>query len=105
MVVIRSSEASAGWLIFVSIGCWALIKVSGWLAVVAVAAEVTDVVVSKLVFFLAFLSSFLTSFTALPFLLPRLEVLVSEGQNRLTEKPFPDDFAVHKVSASFRPLC
>ena len=94
MVAIRFSEASAGWLISVgfshSNGCWALIGVLGWLAAVAVAVEVTDVVVSTLMFFLAFLSSFRTGFTAFPFLLSRLEVLVSEGQNRLTEKPLPD---------------
>ena len=112
MVVVRFSETSAGWLISAefshSIGCWALIGVSGWLAAVAVAVavDVTDVVLSTLVFFLAFLSSFLTVFTAFPFLFPRLEVLVSEGQNRLTaEKPLPDDLAVHKASASFRPDC
>ena len=74
LVVVRLTETLAGWLISAefphSIGCWALIGVSSWFAAVAVAADITSVVASTLVFFLAFLLSFLTAFTAFPFLLP-----------------------------------
>ena len=48
--------------------------------------------------------SFLT-FTTFLFLLPLLEALASDGQNKLTEKPLSEALAVHRASASFRPDC
>ena len=71
----------------------------------AVAAEVTDIDISVLSGLFIIFPHWFYSF-ALPSPLFRgLEVIVSEGQNRLTEKPLLDDFAVHKASASFWPDC
>lgn len=66
MVVVRFSETSAGSQnshIVLAAGA-TLTGISGWLAAIAVVADITDVILSTLVFLLAFLSSFLTGFTA-----------------------------------------